>query len=664
MLLVSFKNFSSWYNIFKKNENFSLNNNKLYYKRYKKKPILLAKIFITLSKKSMRNLRLDNFFNITRQQRLFFANLHSFKYFYKRPHRFQNKYKANSMLKLKYNFFFIKNIPPFFLEPKPKNTLRLKRSKYFLLQNEFVTKLSKKLKLKKFICFKRSKYKYNITKINRRGIQHYKVSFFRRFKYKYGIRRKKFLKKKFLSYFSKIKRYSRLKLELKQYIIYNSKKKLYKISYRLKKKTSIGKRSHFILPRLLLLETKCTLNTVRSIWFRLKFQIVSPYYVKTVHLPTSVLTVFNTNFKNKNLLHIRKKQRYSTQQKSVIFKTNHRSSFIIRNVGLVFPIRSVYNYTNFELYRVRKKVYSFLKRNEYKAHIFNFRKKQILWKNFFYNKKDFMVNAPRLNYEFFKRDFYLESRISTNKFNSTNLLNETIFTKNNFFHVKNKNQNNFFNEVRVPRIRFKPGYQRLWRDFRRALVELLSYRHTYQKQLTNYLTRFYRKINKSYISQEENSIDKILLYSKLLPDAQSLNSFFKNNMIFLNSKKLTSLAIYVYKNDFIQIEISNWYYIFSRWLFKLTRNRNLKLKRLVFKKGMSTRYKLMKQKKQRSNYTPNWITNSKYDFQDIKSFLEVDFMTLSLFIIYDYNHFFYYTPIDLKLVNYNVYKMYNWKYLT
>jgi len=236
----------------------------------------------------------------------------------------------------------------------------------------------------------------------------------------------------------------------------------------------------------------------------------------------------------------------------------------LKNIGLVFPIKSIHNYTSSELYKIRKKTYSFLKKNEYKAHIFNFRKKQILWKNFFYNKKNFMVNSPRLNYEFFKREFYLESKFVVDKFSSTNFIDEAIFTKSSLFYTKNQNQNNFFNEVRVPRIRFKPGYQRLWRGFRKALIELLGYKHIYQKQLTNYLTRFYRKVNTGYISQEENSIDKILLYSKLLPDVSSLNSFFKNNMIFLNSKKLVNLHIYVYKNDFIQIEISNWYYIFSR----------------------------------------------------------------------------------------------------
>ena len=76
-----------------------------YNNRNKKKPILLNKIFITLSKKNMRNFRLDNFFNIIRQQRLFFMNIHNFKNFYKRPYRFQNKLKP--LQNAKYNNFFI-----------------------------------------------------------------------------------------------------------------------------------------------------------------------------------------------------------------------------------------------------------------------------------------------------------------------------------------------------------------------------------------------------------------------------------------------------------------------------------------------------------------------------------------------------------------------------
>lgn len=46
-------------------------------------------------------------------------------------------------------------------------------------------------------------------------------------------------------------------------------------------------------------------------------------------------------------------------------------------------------------------------------------------------------------------------------------------------------------EVRISRIKFKPGYQRIWRRVRTALKDSLRLRFIYQKQLTRYLTRFY-----------------------------------------------------------------------------------------------------------------------------------------------------------------------------
>lgn len=659
MFLISSKNFPLWYTIFKKKENYDLSITKLRYGRRGYKPILPTKFFINLSKKDLKSFRLNNFFNFERKQSLLFANLYGFKKFYKNKFFLQNKFKVEKLFfkqfRINHALFnsskIINNSFTQFLNVMTKN---------FTIKRRKITKNN----LKVHIFIKRLRgAKYNL---NLRKKYPYKSFFFKKFKYKYGIRRKKILKKGLLYYFSKLHYYSKLKFILKKYNIYNFNNKKYRIKkrykkniFRLHKKILMNKCSHFVLPRLILFKLKVQLSSLKS----KKYKLNKVFFFQKV-VVSSLLDIIIINLKNKLLMSIQNKYRYNLQQKGVLFKTKHGSSFIIKNVGIIFPTKLIYKHSPFELYRVRKKIYSFLKKNEYKAHIFNSRKKQILWKNFFYNKKNFMVNSPRFNYEFFKKEFHLDSKFSESEFNTTKFINHSIFLKNNFFFNKNKNKNNFFGEVRISRIRFKPGYQKLWRGFREALSELINYKHVYQKQLTNYLTRFYRKIHRDYFSQNENSIDKILLYSKLLPDKSSLNSFFNNRMIFLNTKKVDSLLIYVYKNDFIQIEISNWYYIFTRWLSKLTKNRNLKFKRLVFKKGMSNKYKLMKQKKQRSNYTPNWITSSKYDFQDIKSFLEVDFMTLSLFVVYDYSYFYYYTPIDFKLINYNIYKMYNWKYLT
>lgn len=198
----------------------------------------------------------------------------------------------------------------------------------------------------------------------------------------------------------------------------------------------------------------------------------------------------------------------------------------------------------------------------------------ILEKNMYYGKtfsitkKNFMLQSSEMNFKFFKNMFNLNSRMSqktlSKKFYISNNVDSLIFSKNNFFYTKTTNPHTLQGEVKIQRVRFKPGYQKLWRSFRLALAEMINYKYVYQQQLTNYLTKFYRKLNQNYMSNSENSIDKIIIYAKLLPDRNSLNLFFNNNIIFFNNKKLSNLSLYVYKNDFIQLEITNWYYIFSR----------------------------------------------------------------------------------------------------
>ena len=175
--------------------------------------------------------------------------------------------------------------------------------------------------------------------------------------------------------------------------------------------------------------------------------------------------------------------------------------------------------------------------------------------------------------------------------------------------------------------------------------------------------RFYRKLNQTYFSFKEMDIKNIIIYSKLLPDSTTFDTFFNNELIFLNGRALKNKLLHVYSNDFIQLEISNWYYIFSRWLSSFILKRNMRLKSLVFRKSLAGRYKVMKQVKQRSNYTPNWIFTTQYDFADIKPFIEVDFFTLSMFMLYDYNSLLYYSPGDIRVTRYNLLRLYNWKYI-
>ena len=318
--------------------------------------------------------------------------------------------------------------------------------------------------------------------------------------------------------------------------------------------------------------------------------------------------------------------------------------FILYNIGVVLLSKFKYKNSSFDLYIIKKKLYSFLRKNEYKMWLFNSKKKyilnNILWYNNSSSEYNFKMASNNVIFNYYK-------------FNKSKYSNLSKSSKN-FESLK---------ELRINRIKFKPGYQRLWRNFRLALAEFIEYKYIYQKQLTKYIFKFLRKTNQNYLTQNENKIIKVYIYSKLVLNTSMFNLFKLNNLLFLNNVVLKSINMYIYKNDFIQVQISNWYYIFSKWMLNLLKYKGIKYKKLIFKKSLPLKYTLMKQKKQVSNYIPKWITKLEFDFLDVKSYLEVDFFTLSVFFIYDHNHLIYYTPTDALVIRNSVFKLYNWKYI-
>ena len=226
--------------------------------------------------------------------------------------------------------------------------------------------------------------------------------------------------------------------------------------------------------------------------------------------------------------------------------------------------------------------------------------------------------------------------------------------------------NNHFklSEVKIPRIQFKPGYQRLWRRARLALKEALQVKFIYQQKLSRYIVRFFRQTNYYTFSRSEMALQKTIIYSRLLPDVPTVTIFLKQSLVYLNGRSISDPQTIVLQNDIIQFIISQWYYIAFRWIANWTLKRNKKFKRLVYRKGLASRHKVMKLKKQKSYYTPHWIYLARYDISDIKSYLEVDYLTLSTFVIYNPYLIDYHTPDETPDWRSTIYRMYNWKYIT
>mgnify|MGYP006077347785 CR=1 FL=1 len=324
--------------------------------------------------------------------------------------------------------------------------------------------------------------------------------------------------------------------------------------------------------------------------------------------------------------------------------------FILKNLNLLNSINSTkYKY----LYKLKKSLYSFTKPNQVKNTILRRKSSVVFYKLIFLNRGN--------NYR---------SKLFTN-FKKTNLIKSYFsenFKLNNYLLFKPGHKINTpsspTREVRLGRVRFKPGYQRLWRDSRTALKDLLNLKFIYQKQLTRYLVRFYKKTNQSTLSPNELQLSKLSIYSRLVPDHNTFTLFYNSNLFFINGLSPTNKDIVCVLNDFIQLVVSKWYYIFYRWLAHWTLVRFRKIKRLVYRKGLSSRYKVMKSRKQKSNTVPDWIFSTKYDFSDVKSFIEVDYFTLSFYVIYEPYFNYYHPPTNILSPKVNIYRLYNWKYIT
>ena len=179
-----------------------------------------------------------------------------------------------------------------------------------------------------------------------------------------------------------------------------------------------------------------------------------------------------------------------------------------------------------------------------------------------------------------------EQRANLSKFSYfTNEVSEV--EDNDSFNFRGMNNNFKLSEVKISRIQFKPGYQRLWRRARTALKESLQVKFIYQQKLSRYIVRFFRQTNYYTFSRSEMELQKTIIYSRLLPDVPTVTVFLNQSLVYLNGKSITNPKTIVLQNDVIQFIISQWYYIAFRWIANWTLKRNKKFKRLVYKKRLS-----------------------------------------------------------------------------
>jgi hypothetical protein len=144
-------------------------------------------------------------------------------------------------------------------------------------------------------------------------------------------------------------------------------------------------------------------------------------------------------------------------------------------------------------------------------------------------------------------------------------------------------------------------------------------------------------------------------------DRVSTNDLLDSGNVFLNGLSCSNGDFYLFVNDFIQLIVNIKFYIALRWMknwFILRRNRINKIFYRKYRSSHSNRFiKTVRR-------LPSWFFDLQTAHTDLPKYFELDYFTLSIFVIHDELRHEKFTPSRAYLLDSQVLNMYNWKYIT
>ena len=340
--------------------------------------------------------------------------------------------------------------------------------------------------------------------------------------------------------------------------------------------------------------------------------------------------------------------------------SKHRTSFILSSIGFIF-IQNIRKGINSLLKaKLNRYRYSFFYLNDIKR-LFLRRPNhfKLLTTSLFSTrrKKSYPVDINRFSSTFDSSyDENLKSRSAS--LSTTTKLHH--FTFKNKFLYNNPFGSYAKREVRIKRIKFKPGYSRIWRNARKALNKVLGFNLRYQYRLTREVARLSRIKSNSHVFLKELTLINLLISSHFVSDLTLSKLLVESNVVFVNGLLASNPNFNLFSGDFIELIVSLKYYIVYRWMLNWNRYKKIRLSKLSkvkFKKKSSLKGK------QRSSNLPDWVLTSRVKSLDVPKYLEVDFFTLSSFILYEPFLMSDFNPSNLVDSRTEILNMYNWKYI-
>ena len=291
-------------------------------------------------------------------------------------------------------------------------------------------------------------------------------------------------------------------------------------------------------------------------------------------------------------------------------------------------IKSINDFNKYYLLDFSKNYYNFTEINQLnKYHILqNF----IIFKN----KINLYKNNTRIKHVYLNKiNYFKENLIDKNYF-------DLDFSENSFFLKIFE-----FLEKKIPAY----NSNRLF----------IKFFFNLNKKRKFFLNKFLKKLiklnNLNFLNFFEYSLKNIIQNSNIFLNNKDLSFFLKNGFVCINGKSCYNYYQNVSVGDCVNIIYNKYYFFFFKNYINDIYQSSYKYNKIFKKVNKLKSTELKKDLK--------YINKIIFFKNDVPNYLELDYITMSLFLIYKNINCLNYNYFNLKLLNVFLKRLYNWKYI-
>lgn len=255
-----------------------------------------------------------------------------------------------------------------------------------------------------------------------------------------------------------------------------------------------------------------------------------------------------------------------------------------------------------------------------------------------------------------KKNFFFPNYEKSEKYFSDDEFKKVTKTKFRYYS-KSKRPS----PMSFPKTRYKKRFKFTLLKNRLMLANFLNRRVKYQRKFSVFLKGYIKQSFKSFFLFYEFSLSSVLLRSQFFFGVKDVNFFIKNNLIYVNGSPVNNPLKILKESDRVNFIFNKNYFFYYRKMMAFVKSDFFKLKEYkALRKSRSQNYHYSRTKKPDQ---PSWTRRYGYYGVEVPSFLEIDYLTMTIIIVYEPKHYYEFNKNTTKFVNFYQRHLYNWRYI-